>query len=212
MATAKKGKKTSSPKKSAKTKKKKATSGFFTKFLLIFIMLSLIAAAVLFTLKNFNIDITKVKKEKDIIKTEILANDAKTKSDKVEVKTEQKNETSVTQKQDAPPEAKEIKKEFKELKTLNGCWHSTEQGAFITIDEYGYRIDFSNVDASKPMTGNYFIENNLITFTSDGNECDGLDGTYRITFYKKNISLSCKNDECTDRRNVLEADWEWVEY
>lgn len=212
MATAKKGKKTSSPKKSTKTKKKKANSGFFTKFLLIFIVLSLIAAAVLFTLKNFNIDITKVEKEKDIIKTEILANDAKTKSDKVEVKTEQKNETSVTQKQDAPQEAKEIKKEFKELKTLNGCWHSTEQGAFITIDEYGYRIDFSNVDASKPMTGNYFIENNLITFTSDGNECDGLDGTYRVTFYKKNISLSCKNDECTDRRNVLEADWEWVEY
>jgi hypothetical protein len=212
MATAKKGKKTSSPKKGAKTKKNKANSGFFTKFLLIFIVLSLIAAAVLFTLKNFNIDITKVEKEKDIIKTEILANDAKTKSDKVEVKTEQKNETSVTQKQDAPQEAKEIKKEFKELKTLNGCWHSTEQGAFITIDEYGYRIDFSNVDASKPMTGNYFIENNLITFTSDGNECDGLDGTYRVTFYKKNISLSCKNDECTDRRNVLEADWEWVEY
>ena len=192
MATAKKGKKTSSPKKSAKTKKKKANSGFFTRFLLIFIVLSLIAAAVLFTLKNFNIDITKVEKEKDIIKTEILANDAKTKSDKVEVKTEQKNETSVTQKQDAPQEAKEIKKEFKELNTLNGCWHSTEQGAFITIDEYGYRIDFSNVDASKPMTGNYFIENNLITFTSDGNECDGLDGTYRVTFYKKNISLSCK--------------------
>ena len=212
MATAKKGKKTSSPKKGAKTKKNKANSGFFTKFLLIFIVLSLIAAAVLFTLKNFNIDITKVEKEKDIIKTEILANDAKTKSDKVEVKTEQKNETSVTQKQDASQEAKEIKKEFKELKTLNGCWHSTEQGAFITIDEYGYRIDFSNVDASKPMTGNYFIENNLITFTSDGNECDGLDGTYRVTFYKKNISLSCKNDECTDRRNVLEADWEWVEY
>lgn len=211
MTTAKKGKKTSSPKKGAKTKKNKANSGFFTKFLLIFIVLSLIAAAVLFTLKNFNIDITKVEKEKDIIKTEILANDAKTKSDKVEVKTEQKNETSVTQKQDAPQEAKEIKKEFKELKTLNGCWHSTEQGAFITIDEYGYRIDFSNVDASKPMTGNYFIENNLVTFTSDGNECDGLDGTYRVTFYKKNISLSCKNDECTDRRNVLEADWEWVE-
>lgn len=212
MATAKKGKKTSSPKKGAKTKKKKANSGFFTKFLLIFIVLSLIAAAIPFTLKNFNIDITKVEKEKDIVKTEILANDAKTKSDKVEVKTEQKNETSVTQKQDTPKEDKEIKKEFKELKTLNGCWHSTEQGAFITIDEYGYRIDFSNVDASKPMTGNYFIENNLITFTSDGNECDGLDGTYRVTFYKKNISLSCKNDECTNRRNVLEADWEWVEY
>jgi hypothetical protein len=175
-------------------------------------VLSLIAAAILFTLKNFNIDITKVEKEKDIVKTEILANEAKTKSNKVEVKTEQKNETATPQKQDSPKESKEIKKEFKELKTLNGCWHSTEQGAFITIDEYGYRIDFSNVDASKPMTGNYFIENNLITFTSDGNECDGLDGTYRVTFYKKNISLSCKNDECTDRRNVLEADWEWVEY
>lgn len=212
MATAKKGKKTSSPKKGAKTKKKKTISRFLTKFLLIFIVLSLIAAAVLFTLKNFNIDITKVKNEGDVEKTEIPTKDeTKPKADETQMKTEIKSDATDPQKQDTSNETKDIKKEFKELKTLSGCWHSTEQGAFITIDEYGYRIDFSNVDASRPMTGNYFIENNLITFTSDGNECED-DGTYRITFYKKNISLSCKNDECTDRRNILEADWEWVEY
>ena len=80
------------------------------------------------------------------------------------------------------------------------------------MDEYGYRIDFSNVHAAKPITGSYTIENNLITFTSDGKECDGKDGTYRINFYKKDFSLTCKKDECTDRRNILEADWEWLEY
>ena len=211
MATAKKGKKSSTPKKGTKTKKKKANSGFFTKFLLIFIVLSMIAAAVLFTLKNFNIDITKVEKEKNVTKTEILENESTPKAHMSQVKTETKSETATPQKQDAPNETKNIKNEFKELKTLNGCWLSSEHGAVITIDEYGYRIDFSNVDAGRPMTGNYFIENNLITFTSDGNECED-DGIYRITFYKKNISLSCKNDGCTERRNVLEADWEWVEF
>ena len=62
------------------------------------------------------------KKNEKRLEAEILANEAKTKSDKVEVKTEQKNETATPQKQDTPKEDKEIKKEFKELKTLNGCW------------------------------------------------------------------------------------------
>lgn len=210
MATAKKGKKTSSPKKGAKTKKKKTISRLLTKFLLIFIVLSLIAAAVLFTLKNFNINITKVERNKDVVKTEAIKKESQVEADKTQAQNDTKSESDASLTQDTTNETKDTKKEFKELKTLSGCWHSTEQGAFITIDEYGYRIDFSNVDASRPMTGNYFIENNLITFTSDGNECED-DGTYRITFYKKNISLSCKNDECTDRRNILEADWEWVE-
>ena len=104
------------------------------------------------------------------------------------------------------------KKESNELKTLSGCWVSSEQGAFLTMDVYGYRIDFSNVAASRPITGNYYIENNLITFVGDDDDCGETEGTYRITFYKKNISLNCKNDDCKDRRNLLETDWEWVEY
>ena len=80
------------------------------------------------------------------------------------------------------------------------------------MDVYGYRIVFSNVAASRPITGNYYIENNLITFVGDDDDCGETEGTYRITFYKKNISLNCKNDDCKDRRNLLETDWEWVEY
>ena len=106
----------------------------------------------------------------------------------------------------------ELKQEVKVEKTMTGSWHSSEQGAFLTMDEFGYRIDFSNVHASKPITGNYRIENNLIIFSSDGSECKGEDGTYRINFFKKNISLTCKSDDCTNRRNILEADWEWLEY
>ena len=206
MATAQKGKKNGKQKKGSKGKKNSGNTSFFTKFILVILALSLVASAIFFTLNNFNIDKTDVKNESKVVKTETVVKKEDVKKvdkpiEKPEAKTEAKTETSTPQKQETK----------KENTALSGCWLSSEQGAFITIDEYGYRIDFSNVDARRPMTGNYIIENNLITFISDGNECED-DGTYRITFYKKNMSLSCKNDDCTDRRNVLEADWEWVEY
>ena len=217
MATAQKGKKNGKQKKGSKGKKNSGSTSFFTKFILVILALSLVATAIFFTLNNFNINKTKVKNDSKVVKTETVVKEEEVKKiDKPIEKPEIKTEANAPQKQETKKETtstKEIKQESKEkeLKTLRGCWLSSEQGAFITLDEYGYRIDFSNVDAGRPMTGHYFIENNLITFISDGNECED-DGTYRITFYKKNISLSCKNDDCTDRRNVLEADWEWVEY
>ncbi len=214
MATAQKGKKKGKQKKGAKGKKNSGNTGFFTKLILVILALSLVATAIFFTLNNFNIDKTNAKNESEGAKTETVAKKEDVKNvEKTTEKTETKTETSAPQKQETKKESADTKeiKESNELKTLSGCWLSSEQGAFITIDEYGYRIDFSNVDAGRPMTGNYLIENNLITFISDGNECED-DGVYRIIFYKKNISLSCKNDDCTERRNVLEADWEWVEF
>lgn len=211
MATAKKGKKTSGSKKSSKSKRKSGNSSFFTRFILILLVLAMIVAAILFSLKNFSFEKIQVKNDTNEKQTEIVV---KREEEKKTVKHEEKKAVKPevsTPKKEEPKKEEKTKKNHNELKTIEGCWLSSEQGAFITIDQFGYRIDFSNVDASKPLTGNYYIENNLITFTSDGNECGGLEGTYRITFYKKNISLICKKDDCTTRRNILEADWEWVE-
>ncbi len=216
MATAKKGKKTSKPKKSSKGKKKSGNSNFFVKFMLILLVLAMIVAAVFLTLNNFNInknDKSLIKKE-TVIKKEDNRNVSKPATKPAETKKDDsKKETVKKEKAETKKDTKKEKnKESQRLTNLSGCWLSSEQGAFITLDQYGYRIDFSNVDASKPLTGNYYVENNLIVFTTDGNECKGTEGTYRITFYKKNFSLICKDDDCTSRRNILEADWEWVEF
>jgi hypothetical protein len=125
-------------------------------------------------------------------------------------KKESKKENVITENEVKKQEPK-TQKSKSESKTLSGSWLSSEQGASLTLDEYGYRIDFFGVDASKPITGNYSIEKNLIIFTSDDSDCNGLDGTYRITFYKKDFSLIAKDDKCSSRRNILEADWEWIE-
>ncbi len=225
MAEAKKGKKTGAAKKGSKPKKKsnkKVSLNFFSKIMLTLLLIAVIACAIFLTLSNFNSNEKKVKvtpKQEVSIKQDDNAkkNDNKVKSkDKKETKTEIKKETKTEKKTEVKKEESKLpetepKKEFKELKTLNGCWLSSEQGASLTMDDYGYRIDFFGVDASKPITGNYSIENNLIVFTSDGSDCNGVDGSYRITFYKKNISLICKDDKCSSRRNILEADWEWIE-
>ena len=232
MAAAKKGKKTSKPKSGSKKKKTNNNMNFFMKFMLVLLLLAVLAGAVFYTLKNFNAadsgQQSAVSSQQSAVSGQqsndkgLMANDkglmtngegqkANDESKKPEAKSQQPTVNSQT-KVNAEEKTAVLKQEVKESKTMSGSWQSSEQGAFLTMDKYGYRIDFANVHASKPITGSYFIENNLVTFTSDGDECYDSDGTYRITFYKKNISLTCKNDDCTDRKNILEADWEWLEY
>lgn len=209
MATAKKGKKSSKPKSGSKKKKNNNKMNFFSKFMLILLLIAVFAGAIFYTLNNFS----KTKTTTPTISktsTKVTTPTTNTKPDPTPAPS--KVQTPTPSKASNEEKTAELKQEFKELKTMTGSWHSSEQGAFLTMDEYGYRIDFSNVHASKPITGNYRIENNLIVFTSDGSECKNEDGTYRINFFKKNISLTCKSDNCVNRRNILEADWEWLEY
>ena len=229
MATTEKAKKAAKPKKGSKGKKKtkKNTSmNFFSKIMMALLFISIITIAVFLVAGNFKKD------DNDKPKTELSFESKKKskteKESKTETKVEVKGKTSVKEiqkdcekkepkKETAKTEIEVKKQETKEQKqkseskskTLSGSWLSSEQGASLTLDEYGYRIDFFGVDASKPMTGNYSIEKNLIIFTSDDKDCKGT-GTYRITFYKDNFSLIAKDDDCKKRRNILEADWEWI--
>lgn len=229
MATTEKAKKAAKPKKGSKGKKKtkkNSSMNFFSKIMMALLFISIITIAVFLVAGNFKKD------DNDKPKTELSFESKKKskteKESKTETKVEVKGKTSVKEiqkdcekkepkKETAKTEIEVKKQETKEQKqkseskskTLSGSWLSSEQGASLTLDEYGYRIDFFGVDASKPMTGNYSIEKNLIIFTSDDKDCKGT-GTYRITFYKDNFSLIAKDDDCKKRRNILEADWEWI--
>lgn len=226
MATTKKGKKTPQAKKGSKPKKNnnKNNIGIFPKIMLVLLLLAVITTAVFMIMSNFKSNTTNIKEKSEIV---VKKEREKSPEKKDIVKETKSEETTATPKEDTPKtssnkseavnasnkndEAVDIKKTFKEDNKLSGCWLSNEQGASLTMDAYGYRIDFFGVDASKPITGNYSIEKNLIIFTSDDSDCNGLDGTYRITFYKKDFSLIAKDDKCSSRRNILEADWEWIE-
>ena len=233
MATTEKAKKAAKPKKGSKGKKKTKKNGslnFFSKIMLMLLFISIITIAVFLIAGNLSTDNNdKHKTELSLESKKELKTDKEPKTEtKVEVKeetsvkeTQKENEKEETKKENIKEEPKkesaktetevekqETKNQKTESKSLSGSWLSSEQGASLTLDEYGYRIDFFGVDASKPMTGNYTIEKNLIVFTSD--DCKDS-GTYRITFYKDNFSLIAKDDDCTQRRNILEADWEWIE-
>lgn len=227
MATAKKGKKTSKPKKGSKPKKKSKKNnsmGFFGKFMLSILLLAILLIGVLIVVKNINLNNTL---NKDV-KTEVVAKQTDTKSSsqqvnetKSETKDEgqkSKDESQKTKDESQKTKANSQKQKDKSQKpkvnsqeSISGSWLSSEQGASLTIDNYGYRIDFFGVDASAPMTGMIIIEDNKISFISNGRDCKNEEGSYKITFNKKNIRLVCKKDDCTKRRNILEADWEWME-
>lgn len=227
MATAKKGKKTSKPKKGSKPKKKSKKNnsmGFFGKFMLSILLLAILLIGVLIVVKNINLNNTLNKN----VKTEVVAKQTDTKSSSQQVnetKSETKDESqkSKDEGQKSKDESQKSKDESQKTKdksqkqkansqeSISGSWLSSEQGASLTIDNYGYRIDFFGVDASAPMTGMIIIEDNKISFISNGRDCKNEEGSYKITFNKKNIRLVCKKDDCTKRRNILEADWEWME-
>lgn len=177
-----------------------------------------------------NVESNTSKQQEDDIKQESKGNNEQPAKaeDKNDIKQPAKAETDKETKQQPKAEADnetetkeetkqqekiviDLKKEVKETKTLNGCWLSSEQGASLTFDGQGYRIDFFGVDASEPIIGKYSIDGNQIIFLNNDSECKGIEGTYRISFDKKNISLNCKDDNCKERRNILEADWEWME-
>lgn len=229
MATTEKAKKAAKPKKGSKGKKKtkkNSSMNFFSKIMMALLFISIITIAVFLIAGNFKKDDDgkpKTELSLESKKKSKAENESKTET-KVEVKgktsvkeiqkdcekKEPKKETAKTEIEVKKQETKEQKqKSESKSKTLSGSWLSSEQGASLTLDEYGYRIDFFGIDASKPMTGNYSIEKNLIIFTSDDKDCKGT-GTYRITFYKDNFSLIAKDDDCKKRRNILEADWEWI--
>lgn len=227
MATTKKGKKTSKPKKGSKPKKKSKKNnsmGFFGKFMLSILLLAILLIGVLIVVKNINLNNTL---NKDV-KTEVVV---KNTNIDIDTDTDTDTDTKSTAKSQQPkansqqptansqqPKANSQKQKANSQKqkansqeSISGSWLSSEQGASLTIDNYGYRIDFFGVDASAPMTGMIIIEDNKISFISNGRDCKNEEGSYKITFNKKNIRLVCKKDDCTKRRNILEADWEWME-
>ena len=204
MATTKKGKKTSKPKKGSKPKKKSKKNnsmGFFGKFMLSILLLAILLIGVLIVVKNINLNNTL---NKDV-KTEVVV-----KNTNIDIDTDTDTDTKSTAKSQQP-KANSQKPKANSQESISGSWLSSEQGASLTIDNYGYRIDFFGVDASAPMTGMIIIEDNKISFISNGRDCKNEEGSYKITFNKKNIRLVCKKDDCTKRRNILEADWEWLE-
>lgn len=211
MATTKKGKKTSKPKKGSKPKKKSKKNnsmGFFGKFMLSILLLAILLIGVLIVVKNINLNNTL---NKDV-KTEVVV-----KNTNIDTDTDTGTDTKSTANSQKPiansqqPKANSQKQKANSQESISGSWLSSEQGASLTIDNYGYRIDFFGVDASAPMTGMIIIEDNKISFISNGRDCKNEEGSYKITFNKKNIRLVCKKDDCTKRRNILEADWEWME-
>ena len=219
MVAAKKGKKKGSSKKGSKHKKNSSSS--FSKILLVLLIFAMLAGAILLTIADFkkspkpqaaepqNHKTTEVTTTKQQDNKTVKQQDNKTTKQQSD-KTTKQQDSKVNTKQSETKN--DIKKTFKEQQNINGCWLSTEQGASLTIDNYGYRIDFFGVDASKPMTGKITISDNTIKFISNSDDCRNEDGSYKIAFDKKNIRLTCKNDNCTKRKNILETEWEWLEY
>lgn len=226
MAT-KKAKKTS---KSNKKRKKNNSSNIFSKVIVILLLLSVLVAASIMAFYQIKNNIKQKDKKVEeheeivIVKQEDIketSSDVKPSSSDNEPSQEEKKphqeDIVISQdkkeivKDDNDDEIIDIKDTFKKKQTINGFWLSMNQSASLTMDEYGYRIDYFGIDASMPMTGKYEIEGKQLIFTSDDEVCKNEKGIYKITFSDKNIILRCKSDECNKRKNVMEAEWEWIE-
>lgn len=122
-----------------------------------------------------------------------------------------KEEKTINEKIENKNKKVKIKEEKSIANSIEGNWLSMVQGVALTMKGKEYRIDFMGIDASKPIIGTYKVEDNVIIFINSRELCKDEKGIYKITFDKKNIHLTCKSDNCTKRKNVLEAEWEWIE-
>ena len=95
--------------------------------------------------------------------------------------------------------------------SITGTWMSTTGGAFLTMGNNEYRLDFMGVDSDKPIIGTYSVSGDLITFVNKQDPCKDVEGKYEVRFNKQEIGFKCKSDECTKRKATLPTEWEWLD-
>ena len=132
---------------------------------------------------------------------------------KADVKEEVKEEVKAEDKAEEQISKKEEKKAA-ETKTveqsITGKWMSTTGGAFLTMGNNKYKIDFMGVDIGKPIEGTYTVSGDIITFVNKEDPCKDVTGVYEVSFDKQEIGFKYKSDECTKRKAVLPTEWEWL--
>lgn len=214
MTNVKKSKKAKKAKKGgSKPKKnnKKNSLNLFSKIVLILLLIVVFATAIYMTITviKSNNKGKQTHKELVTINKEIKTEEEKTINKKVKIK----EEKAGTEDKKAEIKDEKVKNEDKKsiANSIEGNWLSMVQGVALTMKGKEYRIDFMGIDASKPITGTYKVEDKNIIFTNSEGVCKDEEGIYKVTFNKKNIHLTCKSDNCTKRKNVLEAEWEWIE-
>lgn len=127
---------------------------------------------------------------------------------KAEVKAEDKTDNTDNKSEKAEEKAKETKVVEK---SITGTWQSTTGGAFLTMGNNEYRLDFMGVEMDQPIIGTYTVDGDLITFINKKDPCKDVKGLYEVKFNKQEIGFKCKSDDCTKRKATLPTEWEWLD-
>lgn len=167
--------------------------GLFAKFFITLLIIAMIAIAILMVAKSLSNSGGKVS-SKDIMETSVTVSQGK----------EEKKEPEYAEKKPVEkPSEKPSKQKTIIERTIEGNWMSVMEGATLTMKDSKYRIDFSGIDAGKPIIGTYKVEGDTITFDNEG--------VYKIGITNKNIKFVCQKDKAVKRKAALEFEWEWFE-
>ena len=165
MAKKKQAKNAIKVKKPSKAKGKSAKIWVFVISILIVLFL---VCMVLHFLKS---DKTETKDQNGVVVTE-----------KEAPKPNDTTESVVNTEENETVELKEVTKEG-----IQGSWLSISAGTVLTMEKDNYRIDFSGVEGSEPITGTYELSKGVIKLYSTSNHCKDEIGKYKVNFVGKNI-------------------------
>lgn len=207
---AKKVKKTmGKPKKKSGSKKKKPGNTITKLIVIIFVLI--LAVFLIFSVFRQSGNTHKVERAKEQ-KVKVVEKEAekKVETPKVEEKVEEKKVKKEETKADKKAEKKAEETKIVE-KSITGTWQSTTGGAFLTMGNNEYRLDFMGIDSDKPIIGTYSVDGDLITFRNKKDPCIDVKGLYEVRFDKNEIGFKCKSDDCTKRKATLPTEWEWLD-
>ncbi len=91
---------------------------------------------------------------------------------------------------------------------LEGTWINSSNGTMLSIRKQAFSIDFSSVEAEKPISGSIHINGNKFVVETpllDG--CNDGRGTYEYSLAGDDLTISTLQDACTRRKLVFAAVW-----
>lgn len=211
---AKKGKK-SIGKPAKKSGSKKKSNGAITKILVVIFVL-ILAFFLIFSVfrpgsrnQDRNVQQTTITENQQNANVNPADEATPTEEPKGEVKEEVKKEEN-TDKQMSKKEEKKAAETKAVEQSISGKWMSTTGGAFLTMGNNSYTIDFMGVDGGKQINGTYSVDGDIITMVNTEDPCKDVIGIYEVKFDNQEIGFKCKSDDCTKRKAVLPTEWSWL--
>ncbi len=91
---------------------------------------------------------------------------------------------------------------------IEGTWVSNYDGTMLTIEGRSVTFESPSVDESNKVSGEFTIQDNIVTFSNINGSCKDIEGHYLYSIDNKGeLFFKLIKDSCPKRIELMTASW-----